>query len=104
MSDVNLRIAGRSYAVACAEGEEAHVIGLGSVIDAKVAEMGSSPAQSEVRTMLFAALLLADEVSELRKTGSSVAKAGTRRDVVLDAIANRLENIVAQLERKADSA
>jgi cell division protein ZapA len=63
---VTLMIGGRDYAVACAEGEEAHVAGLGQMIDAKLAELPSATAQSEVRSLLFAALLLADEVSELR--------------------------------------
>jgi cell division protein ZapA len=66
LSRVTLMIGGRDYAVACAEGEEAHVAGLGQMIDAKLAELPSATAQSEVRSLLFAALLLADEVSELR--------------------------------------
>ena len=30
MSNVTLSIGGRSYTVACAEGEESHVLGLGA--------------------------------------------------------------------------
>ena len=32
MSEVTLSIAGRTYAVSCADGEEAHVAGLGAVL------------------------------------------------------------------------
>ena len=42
MSNVTLSISGRSYVIACAEGEEAHVLRLGQTIDRKVAEMGDN--------------------------------------------------------------
>ena len=41
MSNVTLLIGGRSYSVACAEGEEAHVEGLGQLIDGKIRDLGS---------------------------------------------------------------
>ena len=41
MSDVTLKIGGRSYAVACAAGEEEHVATLGRLIDEKGA--GAQP-------------------------------------------------------------
>ena len=59
MSQVSLRICGRDYAVSCADGEEAHVHTLGNLIEEKLDSLPSSTAQNEVRTMLFAALLLA---------------------------------------------
>ena len=64
MSNVALRIGGRDYTVACAEGEEDHVRALGAMIAGKVDEMGSS-AQGEVRQLLFAALLLAMIATEI---------------------------------------
>ena len=64
MSNVTLSIGSRSYTVACAEGEERHVLGLGTLIDSKLAAMGDMAGQAETRTLLFAALLLADELHE----------------------------------------
>ena len=66
MSNVNLQIGGRSFTVACAPGEEEHITGLGRMIDAKLAAMGGVAGQTETRTLLFAALLLADELHEAR--------------------------------------
>ena len=63
MSNVTLSIGGREYAVACAEGEEAHVTGLGRLIDAKLATMGGGSGQAEIRSLLFAALLLDEKVT-----------------------------------------
>lgn len=108
MSNVNLHIAGRDYAVACADGEEAHVAGLGRLISEKLEEMGGSGAQSEVRTLLFSALLLADEVHELRNRPEPEPAPPARPvvdpelDKALVSIAARLENIAMLLEREPE--
>ena len=69
MSNVALWVGGRSYTVNCAAGEEDHIAELGAMIDAKLNAMGA-PGQNETRNLLFAALLLADEVFELGSGGA----------------------------------
>ncbi len=97
MSNVNLSIGGRSFAVACAEGEEAHVSGLGQMINAKLSEMGDIAAQSESRMLLFAALLLADELHEANR--SEKAPVSSRLDAYrFEALADKLEKLAARLE------
>ena len=103
MSNVNLNIGGRTYTVACAEGEEAHVAGLGQLIDEKLHSMGNISAQSETRQLLFAALLLADEVHESRHRspagGVAAASAGPSLDPArIEALAERLEKCASALE------
>lgn len=99
MSNVTLQIGGRSYTVACAEGEEAHVSALGQSIAAKVEHLGTG--QGEARQLLFAALLLADELHEARgrpggpPTAASPSDAGA---ATLEAVADRLEKIASALE------
>lgn len=68
MSQVALRIGGRNYTVACAAGEEAHVSKLGELIDAKLQQLGGNPSPQESQNLLFAALLLADELHEARES------------------------------------
>ncbi len=97
MSNVTLSIGGRQYLVACATGEEARVAELGEAIEAKVREIGAS-GHNEVRLLLFAALLLADENHELKsKAGSAAAPAGPSA-AVLEALADRLEKCASALE------
>lgn len=97
MSNVTLQIGGRSYTVACAEGEEAHVAGLGRAIDAKVQSIGTG--HNEIRQLLFAALLLADELHELKgRAAPAPAPAGPDPAATLEAIADRLEKCAAALE------
>lgn len=61
MPDVKLMVAGRSYDVHCAEGQEAQLHQLAAVVDAKARGIQGG---TEGRQLLFAALMLADEVGE----------------------------------------
>ena len=101
MSNVTLQIGGRSYIVACAEGEEAHVEVLGQLIDGKVQDLGPS-GHNEVRLLLFAALLLADELHDARSKGpaaaSSAATPAPDHAETLELLASRLETYAAGLE------
>ncbi|HYD25565.1 MAG TPA: cell division protein ZapA [Croceibacterium sp.] len=100
MSNVTLTIGGKHYTVACAEGEEAHIEMLGRTIDGKLTDMPSLAGQSDARTLLFAALLLADELHEGR---GGAALAGDELDtaVALESLAQRLEMLAARLESAA---
>jgi cell division protein ZapA len=107
MSNVKLAIGGRDFTVACAEGEEDHVIGLGEMIALKITAMGDLSSQSETRMLLFAALLLADELHDATtRSGSPKGSASPAPAPALpngsakrlDAIAERLENLANRLE------
>jgi cell division protein ZapA len=75
MSNVVLAIGGREYAMACAAGEEAHIHELGRMIDDKLGTLPDGGAQNDSRSLLFAALLLADELHELRKSAETMPAA-----------------------------
>ena len=104
MSNVTLSIGGRSYTVACAEGEERHVLGLGALIDGKLASMGEMSGQAETRMLLFAALLLADELHEMQGGHGPAAPAPEPAQIApamalqLDELATKLENLATRLE------
>lgn len=70
MSEVTLSIGGRNYKVACADGEEAHIRKLGEAIDGKLRTMPQLSPQ-DTQNLLFAALLLADELHEATNTVAS---------------------------------
>lgn len=109
MSNLTLSIAGRDYVVACAPGEEDQVRGLGRMIDAKLRAMGGHETQGETRNLLFASLLLADEVQELRRGGATSATpapppSDDRAAATLERIATRLEACASALENGITSA
>lgn len=104
MSNVTLEIGGRQFSVASADGEEDHVVKLGRMIDDKLRAMGGAAGQSESRMMLFAALLLADEIHEIKTRGGAPLPEDPAP--VIDKIAHgievaakRIENLALSLER-----
>jgi len=74
MSTVTLTIGPKSYPVACADGEEAHITALGAMIAEKYAELGATRAPLEAQNLVFAALFLADELAEARKRIAELAE------------------------------
>ena len=94
MASVDLEIGGHRYSVACRDGGEAHLRAIAAKVDAKVAEARVAVGNaSEVRQLLFAALLLAD-------TEDSAPAAEAPSDV-LAAIAERIERLADALEGEA---
>lgn len=100
MSDVSLEVGGRKYTVACADGQEAHVQRLASVIDGKLGTMGANLSSQEAKNLLFAALLLADELDEAKKAATTASPA-TESDFDSERLANQLERIAGALENAA---
>ncbi|APT57515.1 cell division protein ZapA [Roseomonas gilardii] len=105
MGQVTVRVGGYSHPVSCEDGQEAHLVALAAEVDRRVHSvraMGGS--FGENRLLLLAALLLADEVHDL-KVELSQARAG---QPTLDnpamaerlvRVAERIEGIAAGLER-----
>lgn len=63
MADVKLTIAGRPYDLHCEDGQEAQLLQLAAVVDEKARAM---PGGTEVRQLLFAALMLADDAQDAK--------------------------------------
>lgn len=68
MAQVNVRIAGRVYRMACADGEEEHLTGLAARLDGKIDELrGSFGEVGDTRIIVMAALTLADQLAEAER-------------------------------------
>jgi cell division protein ZapA len=98
MSNVTVNVAGRNYTVACGSGEEEHIAMLGRSIDGKLADIPNLSSQSEARTLLFAALLLADELHEARSGVAPGVAEEERTAEALETLAGRLEMLAGKLE------
>ena len=109
MPQVTVQINGRSYPIACDEGQEAHLARLGSYIDNRVQELVAAVGQvGDARLLVMVSLLLADELSDAYaelKVASSNDGAAKRLDreesltAVLENVAARIETIAETLER-----
>ncbi len=109
MASVEVEIAARKYSVACRDGEEEHLRSVAAIVDGKAQDAASALGTlSEARQLLFASLLLADEIKELRAGNAPAAPAGPAEPdpaiaEALDALAARIERLADRLESGATS-
>jgi len=100
MGQVTIHVGARAHVIACRDGEEDHVRKLGAMLDAHYgnADRGSGGLSGE-RTMLFLALILADQLDEAERNPP-----GGVSPVLLDNLADRLEAVALALEEPAPNA
>ena len=111
MSQVELQINGRTYAVTCDDGQEDHLRKLGDFLSSRVEELVGAIGQvGEARLMLMAGLMVADELSDAygeledlrqNQSGDASEEAGNSDESaaeLLDSVADRIEAIAARLE------
>ncbi|WP_396594192.1 cell division protein ZapA [Brevundimonas sp. R86498] len=76
MATVTVEINGRPYAVGCADGQEERVRILAKQFDTHVRQVAADVGHvGDIRLFLMAALVLADELHEVRMTNGSGATA-----------------------------
>jgi len=103
MGEVSVRVNGRPYPVGCEDGQEQHVLALAQLFDQHVTQVARDVGQlGETRLFLLGALLLADELAEVRgrlasasadlaKTGASRGEGERRALAALESAAKRIE-------------
>lgn len=103
MSQVTITINSREYVVACDAGEEVHILQLAKILDEKAKLLTSGGALiNENMLLAMVGLLLADEISELKKSRSDIP-VQERPTKQLDlsgldeALALKLENYVERI-------
>jgi len=112
MAQVSLRINGYAYILGCADGEEHHLLGLASDLDQRIEAIKASAGPSgEARLLLMAALVLSDELHDLRQQMAEVggldagegaaAKSAAKPD---GKAARRLSRLARRAESIADQA
>lgn len=109
MAQVKVKINGRTYDIACDDGQEEHVVRLGRYVDEKVAELASQIGQvGDTRLMIMAALVITDELSEaygkledIREGRAGMVGQSPEAETAegLRSLAKRISDIAAGLER-----
>jgi cell division protein ZapA len=107
MAQVTIEVNGRDYAVGCEDGQEQRLAELAATLDAQVRQVARDVGPlGETRLMLMGALVMADDIAELRgeiealKSQLADAKAERGRAelaavAALDAAAERIERLAA---------
>ncbi len=101
MANIDVDIAGRRYNVACRDGEEEHLRSLAAVVDRRAHDAAAAlGGLTETRQLLFAALLIADDLKEVRAGMGLPDPAPLPPD---PAVAEALERLAGRMEKLADS-
>lgn len=108
MAQVTIHVNGRPYTVGCEDGQEPHLTELARLFDRQVRQVSSDVGQlGETRLFLMGALLLADELSDMKlrlaHANAEIARlnqGGTKAEIAairaLDAAAEKIEKLAAE--------
>jgi len=106
MATVSVSINGRSYQLACDDGQEAHVAALAAYADGRARQLVGAVGQvGESMLLAMLCLLLADEVTEARaevdrhNRGDDHEAADAALANGLDLLAQRIDGIANRLEK-----
>ena len=103
MANVEVEIAARRYSVACRDGEEQHLMAVAAIVDGKAQDAAAALGNlSESRHLLYASLLLADELKEKRAGAPAAASAPASPAEEDERVAEALERIAERAERIAE--
>jgi cell division protein ZapA len=105
MPEIHLTVNGRSYPVACEEGQESRIKELAQYVDRKTVEFVNKLGQiGEARLLVLAALVITDELADahaaLRRHAAAEGN-GVDTDALaqgLEELAKRIETIAVRLE------
>ena len=101
MASVDIEVAGRRYNVACRDGEEAHLHAVAAMVDQRARDAAEALGSlTETRQLLFAALLMADDIKEMRAGAGLPEPPPPSPD---PAVAQALERLATRMEALADS-
>ncbi|MGI8705708.1 MAG: cell division protein ZapA [Sphingomicrobium sp.] len=99
MAEIDVIIAGRPYKVACRDGEEESLRAAARLVDSKSREaLAGLGTLSEARQLLFAGLLLADQLIEQNPEAATPAGPDPELAVRAEQLAKRLESLADSLE------
>lgn len=105
MAQVTLRINGYAYTIGCKDGEEKHLEAMGAEVGRRIDVVRASAGPSgESRMLVMAALLMADDIFELRtklqalEGGNGDVRTDPRLVRKIEKIARRAEEIAEGLD------
>jgi cell division protein ZapA len=105
MAQVSLQINGYGYILGCADGEEEHLRALAADLDRRIDEIKASTGPSgEARLLLMAALVLSDELHDLRGQAKPREPDTEQKTKTEPKAGRRLRGLAKRAEAIADSA
>lgn len=117
MARINITLAGRSFPIACDDGQEERVRQVAAYLDRRLTEVKAAvQSATDIHLLVMVSLLVADELFDARATLAAQAQAGAAQPAppapppappfdetpvveALARIAGRVESLAARLEQ-----
>ena len=105
MSQVTVTINNRQYRMACQEGQEGHLLELGNDLDQRIVELrGKFGEIGDARLTVMAALMVADELADIRERVRQLEQDLEAQRVARNAAADRAEAAQASVAATLNAA
>ena len=106
MAQVDVAINGKSYKIACDDGQEDHLLQLAANVDGRVQRLVESVGQvGDARLLVMACLLISDELLEIpaNKQHSNTTSANGLGNDTEKLLAHTTNNLAMRIERIAEA-
>lgn len=115
MAQVNVLIAGKTYRIACGDGEEDHLRSLAARLDGKIEELRSAFGEiGDTRITVMAAITMTDQLAEAERRIAALegemehlrgveARSDAEAGAMAEAVADALDEAAARVERIAQA-
>lgn len=104
MAQITITINSREYAISCEDGQELRILQLSRILDEKAKLLTDGSTQiSESMLLAMVGLILADELSELKKNKAQPESSAKPDVAELQKIDNELADIIKTFDKKLKS-
>jgi cell division protein ZapA len=115
MAQVTVLVDGKSYRLACDDGQEGHLVGLAAVVDGKLKDLKGHVGEiGDLRLMVMTSIMLADQTHEFRerlaaieaKLGAIESDAAAREKAAVareEAVSGSIDAVAARVARIAET-
>ncbi|NQW12261.1 MAG: cell division protein ZapA [Alphaproteobacteria bacterium] len=110
MAQVDITVNGKTYRIACEDGQEKRLTELAAMVDAHVKDLVDQVGQvGDTRLLVMASLLIADELIDLRDAANEVEEVDEVDEefspnevedltIAIEGLAERIERIAGRLD------
>lgn len=102
MARVDITLNGRSYPIACEDGQEQRVLDLAEFLEERLSDIQSSVRQgSDQHLLVMVALMVADELFDLREEYEEAKESGRTGATSDHAVVDKIHRLTRRLETLA---
>ncbi len=104
MAEVNVNINGRTFGIACDDGQEQRVLDLAKYVDERLQAISSAGAAgNDMHLMVLTSIVIADEVFDLLEGGGQEAAQASGNPEEDKKVVNAIDHLASRIDSIANS-